>query len=96
LAPGGTDVTCTGVPGALKLGTLKLGLLKLGKLKLGILGSAPQPERATQLTNKVIARPLIPSPYSPRPQRMTEQNNQIGMVNDSAEEQRRLKHERRK
>jgi hypothetical protein len=58
-APGGIDVTCTGVPGALKLGTLKLGLLKLGRLKLGTLGSAPQPDRAALLSTKAIARRII-------------------------------------
>ena len=59
-APGGTDVTCTGVPGA--LGPLKLGILTLGKLKLGILGSAPQPARAAQLSAKAIARRIIVAP----------------------------------
>jgi hypothetical protein len=58
-APGGIDVTCTGVPGALKLGTLKLGLLKLGKLKLGKLGSAPQPDRAALLSIEAIVRRII-------------------------------------
>jgi hypothetical protein len=58
-APGGIDVTCTGVLGLLKLGTLKLGLLKLGKLKLGTLGSAPQPDRAALVSTKAIARRII-------------------------------------
>ena len=52
-------MTCTGVPGALKLGTLKLGLLKLGKPELGTLGSAPQPDRAALLSTKAIARRII-------------------------------------
>jgi hypothetical protein len=56
-APCGIDVTCTGVPGALKLGTLKLGLLKLG-----MLGSPPQPESAAQLDTKAIARRVIIAP----------------------------------
>jgi hypothetical protein len=59
-APGGTDVTCTGVPGA--LGPLKLGILTLDKLKLGILGSAPQPERAAQLSTKAVARRIVVPP----------------------------------
>ena len=59
-APGGTDVTCTGVPGA--PGPLKLGILTLGKLKLGMLGIAPQPESAAQLSTKAIARRIIIAP----------------------------------
>jgi hypothetical protein len=59
-APGGFDVTCTGVPDAPR--TLKLGMLKLGKLKLGMLGSAPQPERAAQLSTEAIARRIIIAP----------------------------------
>jgi hypothetical protein len=61
-APGGTDVTCTGVPGA--LGPLKLGILMLGKLRLGTLGSAPQPERAAQPSTKAMARRIIVAPDS--------------------------------
>jgi hypothetical protein len=48
------------VPGA--LGPLKLGILTLGKLKLGMLGIAPQPERAAQLSTKAIARRIIIAP----------------------------------
>jgi len=59
-APAGTDVTCTGVPGA--LGPLKLGILTLGKSKLGMLESAPQAERAAQLSSKAIARRIITPP----------------------------------
>ena len=59
-APGGTDVTCTVVPGAPP--ALKLGILTLGKLKLGILGIAPQPERAAQLSTKAISRRIIVAP----------------------------------
>jgi hypothetical protein len=62
-APAGTDVTCTGVPVAPPL--LKLGMLKLGKLRLGMLGSAPQPERAAQLSSKAIARRIITAPQDP-------------------------------
>ena len=62
-APAGTDVTCTGVPEAPP--PLKLGMLKLGKLKLGTLGSAPQPERAAQLSTNVIARRIIIAPQDP-------------------------------
>jgi hypothetical protein len=61
-APGGFDVTCTGVPDAPR--TLKLGMLTLGKLKLGMLGSAPQPERAAQLSTNAIARRIV-SPQEP-------------------------------
>jgi hypothetical protein len=43
---------------------LKLGMLKLGKLKLGMLGSAPQPERAAQLSTNAIARRMICPPDS--------------------------------
>ena len=63
-APGGTDVTCTGVPAGAPR-TLKLGMLRLGKLKLGMPGSAPQPERAAQLSTKAIARPIIIVPPTP-------------------------------
>ena len=46
-------------------------MLKLGKLKLGMLGSPPQPERATQLSTEAIARRMIivppPSPLDLRP-----------------------------
>jgi hypothetical protein len=59
-APGGTDVTCTGVLGA--LGPLKLGILTLGKLKPGTLGIAPQPEREAQLSTNAIARRIIVAP----------------------------------
>jgi hypothetical protein len=51
----------TGVPAGVPR-TLKLGMLKLGKLKLGMLGSAPQPERAAQLSTKAIARRIIIAP----------------------------------
>jgi hypothetical protein len=37
-------------------------MVKLGKLKLGMLGSAPQPERAAQLSTEVIARRIIIAP----------------------------------
>jgi hypothetical protein len=56
-APAGTDVTCTGVPDVPP--PLKLGILKLGKLKLGMLGSAPHPERAAQLSTMAIARRIM-------------------------------------
>lgn len=62
-APGGTDVTCTSVPGVPR--TLKLGMLTLGKLKLGMLGRAPQPETAAQLSTKAIARRIIIGPRHP-------------------------------
>ena len=60
-APAGTDVTCTGVPGA--LGPLKLGILTLGKSKLGMLESAPQAEsslpfRSAGCCNRRFIRPL--------------------------------------
>jgi hypothetical protein len=62
-APGGTDATCTDVPGA--PGPLKLGILTLGKSKLGMLGSAPQAERAAQLSTKTNARRImIPRPVA--------------------------------
>ena len=62
-APAGTDVTCTGVPDALP--PPKLGMLTLGKLKLGMLGIAPQPERAAQLSTKAIARRIMIAPRHP-------------------------------
>jgi hypothetical protein len=37
-------------------------MLTLGKLKLGMLESAPQPERAAQLSTKAIARRIMIAP----------------------------------
>jgi hypothetical protein len=65
-APGGTDDTCTGMPGELKPGTLKLGILKLGTLKLGMLGIPVQPDKAAPLSTKAIARRIILIPAGPK------------------------------
>jgi hypothetical protein len=39
-------------------------MLALGKPKLGMLGSAPHPERAAQLSTKVIARRIMIAPVA--------------------------------
>src|SRR5436190_644775 len=64
-APGGTDSTRTGVPGALNPGMLKFGL-KLGMLKLGMLGIPVHADRAAPQTIKAIARLCIRSSTGPR------------------------------
>ena len=63
-APGGADATCTDMPGA--RGPLKLGILTLDMLKLGMPGSAPQAERAAQLSTKANARRIIVAPKNCR------------------------------